>query len=114
MVRKRGEVVLVGAPWRRYTELHAHDLVALVFRQYVLLRSGWEWEVPYQSVDFQPHSIFSGFRTALRWLQQGKVPLDGLSTLVSPTHAQSAYQDLLHNRAKTLFTLFDWTHSGEP
>ncbi len=107
-VRRRGEVVLVGVPWRRFTELHAHELLHAVFHNYVVLRSGWEWELPHHSSNFQPHSIFSGYGTALRWLSEGRLRLDGLAELLDPRNPQKAYQDLLNRRAKGLFQIFDW------
>jgi threonine dehydrogenase-like Zn-dependent dehydrogenase len=109
VVRKRGEVVLVGVPWRRQTDAYAHELLSLVFHKYVVLRSGWEWELPHHAADFTPHSIYSGVDTALRWLASGRIIADELITRVDPRAAQSAYQDLLHRRAQGLFTVFDWT-----
>jgi len=109
LVRKRGEVVLVGVPWRRQTDAYAHELLSLVFHKYVVLRSGWEWELPLHSADFKPHSIHAGFDTALRWLADGRINADDLITRANPCAAQLAYQDLLHRRAKGLFTVFDWT-----
>jgi threonine dehydrogenase-like Zn-dependent dehydrogenase len=107
-VRKRGEVVLVGVPWQRKTDIYAHELLYEVFHKYVVLRSGWEWEIPHQSSDFRPHSIYSGYQMALKWLAEGKVKFDGLSALLDPREAQDAYQDLLNRRAKGLFQIFDW------
>ena len=46
VVRKGGEVVLVGVPWRKRTDLPAFDLLHAVFHRYIRLRSGWEWEIP--------------------------------------------------------------------
>lgn len=109
MVRKRGEVVLVGVPWRRQTDAFAHELLSLVFHKYVVLRSGWEWELPHHAADFSPHSIHTGFDSALRWLADGRIRTDGLITQADPRDAQRAYQDLLHRRAEGLFTVFDWT-----
>lgn len=108
-VRKRGEVVLVGVPWRRQTEAPAHELLSLVFHNHVVLRSGWEWELPRHAADFSPHSIHSGFDTALRWLASGRIAADDLITIVDPRDAQAAYQDLMHRRTIGLFTVFDWT-----
>ena len=68
VVRKRGEVVLVGVPWRRQSDLTAHQVLIEVFHRYVHLRSGWEWEIPHRAAEFRPHSIYGDFRTALRWL----------------------------------------------
>ena len=109
VVRKRGEVVLVGVPWRRQTDAFAHELLSLVFHNYVVLRSGWEWELPHHAADFSPHSIHTGFDSALRWLADGRIRTDGLITQADPRDAQRAYQDLLHRRAEGLFTVFDWT-----
>ena len=109
MVRKGGEVVLVGVPWKARTDARAHELLSLVFHKYVVLRSGWEWELPRQTADFHPHSIHGGFATALRWLAEGRIQADGLFSIVKPSEAQRAYQDLLHRRAGGLFTVFDWS-----
>ena len=109
VVRKRGEVVLVGVPWRRQTDTSAHELLSLVFHKYVVLRSGWEWELPHHAADFNPHSIHTGFDAALRWLADGRVRTDDLITRANPREAQCAYQNLLHRRAEGLFTVFDWT-----
>lgn len=123
VVRQRGEVVLVGVPWRRQTEIYAHALLDLVFRNYVVLRSGWEWELPLQTVGFKwedllmgynnsPQSIFSGFRKALRWLAEGRIAGDDLILAVDPRDAASAYGDLMNRRTKSLFVTFDWTLLG--
>ena len=109
VVRKKGEVVLVGVPWRRQTDAYAHELLSLVFHNYVVLRSGWEWELPQHAEDFNPHSIHSSFDTALLWLASGRIVADDLTTMVDPRDAQSAYQDLMLKRAKGLFMVFDWT-----
>ncbi|MHB9139105.1 MAG: zinc-binding dehydrogenase [Victivallaceae bacterium] len=108
-VRKRGEVVMVGVPWRRNTGIYAHELLHEIFHKYVILRSGWEWWIPVQSSDFSPHSIYSGYQTALGWLAEGKVKIDGLSTLIDPRNPQIIYQDLLNRRATGLFQIFDWS-----
>ena len=107
VVRRRGEVVLVGVPWRRQTDTYAHELLSLVFHKYVLLRSGWEWGLPHQISDSTPHSIHSGFDSALRWLSEGRINTDGLISNADPCDAQSVYQDLLHRRTKGLFAVFD-------
>jgi threonine dehydrogenase-like Zn-dependent dehydrogenase len=112
VVRKRGEVVLVGVPWRRQSDASAHELLSLVFHRYVVLRSGWEWELPHHPTDSQPHSILGGFETALQWLADGRIRVEGLVHPVDPAEAQAAYQALLHRRAEGLFTVFDWSASA--
>ncbi len=41
MIRKRGEVVLVGVPWVRRTDIYAHEILCRVFYDFVDMRSGW-------------------------------------------------------------------------
>jgi threonine dehydrogenase-like Zn-dependent dehydrogenase len=109
LVRKKGEVALIGAPWKRRTELYAHELLNLVFFRYVVLRSGWEWELPLDPTEFRENSIFENYAAALRWLAAGRLSVEGLYTPSSPADAQQAYQDLLHQRTERLAVVFDWT-----
>jgi threonine dehydrogenase-like Zn-dependent dehydrogenase len=109
IVRKKGEVALVGAPWRRRTEITAQELLHLVFFRYVVLRSGWEWELPMQPAEFREGSIFENYAAALRWIQEGRVRVSELYTLVHPRECQAAYQELLHQRTERLAVVFDWT-----
>jgi threonine dehydrogenase-like Zn-dependent dehydrogenase len=108
-VRKRGEVVMVGVPWRKRTELHAFDILHAVFHKYVVLRSGWEWELPLHPEAFRPRSIFENYTSALKWLADGRVKSNGLISRRSPRDCQAAYQDLMHQRAATPGLVFDWT-----
>jgi threonine dehydrogenase-like Zn-dependent dehydrogenase len=107
-VKKKGEVVLVGAPWERRAELQAHEFLREVFFNYAVLRSGWEWELPHHPADFRQGSIFGNFAEALRLLQERRVVVDGLYQLVAPADCQSVYQELLHRRAPMLFQVFSW------
>lgn len=109
VARKRGEVVQVGAPWRRRSEATAHELLHLVFHRYVVLRSGWEWELPLQATEFRSGSIFGNLATALGWLAEGRLSVEDLYALRPPGEAQEAYQDLLHHRGDRLAVVFDWS-----
>jgi threonine dehydrogenase-like Zn-dependent dehydrogenase len=110
IVRKGGEVVLVGVPWKRRTDLPAHDLLDVVFRNYVTLRSGWEWELPRHASDFRPHSNFGCFSLALRWLAERRIPLlQSLIAVHRPEDAQEVYRSLLRKNTAELFHIFDWS-----
>jgi len=109
MVRQRGEVVLVGVPWRRHTDLTAHELLDAVFHKYAVLRSGWEWEVPRHPTPYQTGSLFGNYAAALEWLARGQVKVAGLYESVSPAEAQRAYQGLLKGTWPSLTAAFDWT-----
>lgn len=108
VVRKRGEVVLVGAPWARRTDRYAHELLHTAFFNYVDVRSGWEWELPRHADDFRHRSIFGNFAVALGWLAEGKVRVDGLATTAGADEAQDVYQALLHRTAECPTAVFVW------
>jgi len=110
VIRKRGEVVLIATPWRRYTEIYAHTILNTIFHKYVVMRSGWEWEVPRQPTDFLINSIYGNIAAALKWLAAGSIQVDALYTKVSPQEAQQTYQSLLHKRSERLTCMFDWAN----
>jgi threonine dehydrogenase-like Zn-dependent dehydrogenase len=108
IVRKRGEVSLVGAPWRRRTEIYAQQLLHHVFFDYIILRSGWEWELPLHPTDFRETSTFETYAGALKWLSEGRVSMGGQYSIASPRQCQQVYQDLMHQHTEKLATVFDW------
>jgi threonine dehydrogenase-like Zn-dependent dehydrogenase len=107
LVRKGGEVVLVGVPWRKRTELPAFDLLHAVFHRYVHLRSGWEWEVPRQPSDFRHGSIRENLEGALAWLASGRLRTTGLYRVADPREPQPVYEALRDQRGE-LTAVFDW------
>ncbi len=111
-VKKRGEVVLVGVPWERKSDVPAFDVLSAVFHNYAVLRSGWEWEVPKRPADFRSGSTFANYRAAMEWIAGGRVQVDGLCETRSPRDAQAAYQDLLKGRCDRLSITFDWGELG--
>ncbi|NLN91194.1 MAG: dehydrogenase [candidate division WS1 bacterium] len=108
-VRKGGEMILVGVPWKRTADTPAHDLLHAVFHQYVTVRSGWEWEVPLQPQEFRRGSIYGNFAAAMEWLARGRVDVSGLYEVTSPRRCQEAYQNLVHHRGEVLTYVFDWS-----
>lgn len=112
IVQKGGEVVLVGVPWKRQTELYAHNLLHLVFHHYVLLRSGWEWELPSHEESFRPHSIFGNLSAALNWIAAGKILVEPLYQTASPTGGQQAYQSLLLKQVERPGIVLDWRETN--
>ncbi len=108
VVRRGGEVALVGVPWKKRTSLSAFDILHEIFHNYAVLRTGWEWEVPLHTSEFAPNSIFKNFATALRWLADGRIRVAKLADKISPDKAQEAYQNLLHNHCGKLSYIFDW------
>jgi len=109
IVRKLGEVVLVGVPWVATSDVLAHEILFHVFYNYVVLRSGWEWEIPRHPEPFRGDSQCGNFARALDWLAERRIHTDDLYEVRPPTDPQAAYQDLLHDRAGALTICFDWT-----
>lgn len=108
VVRKRGEVVLVGVPWRAKTEVSAHTLLHTVFHRYVVLRSGWEWELPLHAAEQHTNNIFDNLAAAMHWLARGQIEVTALANTARPAQAQAVYQRLLLRHNPMLATMFDW------
>ena len=118
VVRKLGEVVLVGTPWERKSDIFAHEIIKNIFFNFVILRSGWEHEIPMQSTGFPedrfhynnaPQTVFSGFAKALKWLSEEKIPLEGLVINKYPYTPDELYKSISLNEIEELFIVMDWT-----
>ena len=119
IVRKKGEVVLVGVPWKAHTQRLAHELMHAVFFKFAVLRSGWEWEVPVTSRDFvweelyegynnAPHSTMSALALALDWIAANRIPLDGLVTQKPSSDPQATYDALQRGEISEPFVVLNW------
>jgi threonine dehydrogenase-like Zn-dependent dehydrogenase len=107
-VRSGGEVVLVGSPWSRRTDATAHDLLVEVFHRYVVLRSGWEWQIPAAESPFVGPSAERNTKLAMRWLADGIIDVRKLATRHQPAEAQSVFEALANRTAPAVTALFDW------
>lgn len=108
LIRRKGECVLVGVPWRKRADIQTFDLLHAVFHNYVNLRSGWEWEIPRTEEMYRLHSIIENFRAAIRWLQEGSIKVEALASLHSPADCQQVYAKLLDQSLATPAAIFDW------
>lgn len=119
IVRQQGEVVLIGVPWKQLTDIAAHDILKAVFFNFVNLRSGWEWQVPILSRGFvweellegynnAPHSTFSGFQTALKWLDQDRIKLDRFVHHASPQDPTALYKGIQEQQIPEPFIVLNW------
>lgn len=109
LVRKGGEVALVGVPWKRRADQQSFDLLHAVFHRYVHLRSGWEWEVPRDTTDFRHGSIRGNTEAAMRWLGSGRLRSAGIVQRADPRDCQRVYADLAAQRGDALTAVFDWS-----
>ncbi len=111
-VRKGGEVVLIGAPWMKRTELSAFGLLHAVFHRYVHLRSGWEWQVPREASEFRTGSINDNTIAAMKWLSSGKISTAECVRIADPRECACVYADLKKQTGDYLTAVFDWTKLG--
>jgi 2-desacetyl-2-hydroxyethyl bacteriochlorophyllide A dehydrogenase len=104
----RGEVFLVGAAWKRGTAVVAADVVRPVFRKYLALRSGWEWQIPLYNE--RPLGSIAGCTAwILAFMRDGALHLEELITdRVSPAEVPAAYADLREHPAEHLGVVIDW------
>jgi threonine dehydrogenase-like Zn-dependent dehydrogenase len=113
LVTKGGEVVLVGVPWARRSELTAFDVLHAVFHRYVRLRSGWEWEVPADPTEFRHGSIRANITGAMEWFASGRLSSAGIVRHADPRDCDAVYRDLKEQRDGFLTAIFDWTKLEE-
>lgn len=120
-LKRGGEVVLVARPWERKTDLPAQELLDKIFSSYATVRSGWEWQVPLGpepllAEDFRTHfrqfagppSSLEMLQASLRWLDEGRVSVDGLADIALPQDAPDVYARLDAGDHQHLTTLFQW------
>ncbi len=107
-VRKGGEVVLIGVPWKQRCAATAFQVTHAVFHRYVTLRSGWEWEIPMQEADFARGSILANFAAGMQWINEGRIHTGGLAETVPAQQAPQVYLDLLEQRRPTPTVILDW------
>lgn len=109
MVRREGEVIMVGVPWQKRTEIDAHALLWEVFHNYVHLKSGWEWSLPYQADLNSPQSITRNTEKCLTWLKKESFVNKDLIGIYDPKNCQEVYNGLASQSLKDVFVVFDWT-----
>lgn len=107
VIRRFGEIALVGVPWKRNTDLSAKDLLHAVFYNFLTIRSGWEWDMP-DHQDIFNNKNFE--KETMRGMQKGFLKINPADyELVSPEDPQTIYQNILHNNLNGLGYMLDWT-----
>lgn len=106
-LRSRGELSLVGVPWRPRDHEALHPVLSAVFHRYLTLRSGWEWQVPWHA-ESGP-TIPALLEAALAGLGDGSIGVEGLATTIAPDRLAGAYSMLESRRAPALTYLVDWS-----
>ena len=108
VLEARGELVLVGVPMNRRTDIYAQEVLNKVFRNRVVIRTGSEWEVPKQPTAYRQNSNFGNMAGALKWLADGSISVDDLYMVMKPEDPQAIYQDVLNKRTEKMFVVLNW------
>lgn len=107
-LRQMGELALVGVPWKRTSDLYAHDLLREIFYSYLHIYSGWEWSLPFHSGEFGPNGNLHSMQTALQWIADGSIVTDGIYELFSPRDCGTLYPAIAAGRLEKPCAVFDW------
>jgi 2-desacetyl-2-hydroxyethyl bacteriochlorophyllide A dehydrogenase len=103
------EIALIGVHWKSDPTRPMAALLQPVFTKYLTIRSGWEHRLPTHHTAFTPGNKTSVMRHAMALLERGEIDVKPLrSHLLSPEHAQSAYQGLLNRRDDYFSVVFEW------
>ncbi|HTL52996.1 MAG TPA: zinc-binding dehydrogenase [Planctomycetota bacterium] len=108
VVRKGGEVAMVGVPWAKRTDIPAFELLNVVFHKYVVLRSGWEWQVAREPAEFRAGSIRENIVGALDGISRGRIRTAGLYKRVKPADCEAVYRELQEQRGGPVTAVFVW------
>lgn len=107
-IRQGGELALVGVPWKRTSDMYAHDLLREIFYSYLHVFSGFEWAIPYHSGDFDPNSNLKSMQTALQWIIEGSLKTDDIYELFAPADCHTLYPEIAANSLEKPCAIFDW------
>jgi len=103
------ELVLVGAPWQRTSDVVASELLQAIFFGYLHVRSGWEWQLPAAPTPFRHGSLRQNYRLALDWIQRGELKVGPVMTHRLPAaQVQQAYEGLLTRPDSYLGVVLEW------
>jgi threonine dehydrogenase-like Zn-dependent dehydrogenase len=106
-LRSGAEISLVGVPWRPHGG-ECHALLDAVFRQYLTLRSGWEWQLAFSHATHPRTTTREAVGRSLDWVASRTADLQPLIATVSPRDCQQVYDDIRAGRLGRPFVCFDW------
>jgi|GEM_PF-1233515 len=108
VLRKGGELSLIGVPWYRGTDTYAHDIFGKIFYGFITVISGWEWSIPLHSKDFLPGSNYGNYEIGMRWIKEGGIVVKDIYETVNPKDCDKVYQAIVNGTCTKTCTIFDW------
>ncbi len=117
MVRPGGEISVIGVPWKKNTDLSAHEILNRVFYNFVKIYSGWEHQVPLR--EYLEHPVLgethylgisgiTNYKRAMEFLAQEKILLKDQYEIRSYTEGQSIYDDIYRKVTKAGSVIISW------
>lgn len=108
LVKPGGEVAAAGVPWQPRSQRLCRDLIWKIFWRYIHLKSGWEWEVPWQSEPFRRGSFKQNCEQTMTWMKKGILDLNSCCRAEDPQRCQAVYHELGNRQSDVLSSVFDW------
>lgn len=109
LLAQNAELVLVGTPWQKRTEVSATEVLQAIFFNYLHVRSGWEWHLPPTPTAFRHGSLRQNYLLAMDWIANGDLKVAPLLThRFAPEMVQQAYEGLLSHPDSHLGVVLEW------
>ncbi|MGV2984360.1 hypothetical protein ACNPNP_11720 [Microbacterium sp. AGC85] len=111
--RRGGEIVLAGVPWRPRETAPIFAISRPIFDKSVTVRGGFEWQVPLvKDTRAGRTDARDQMKRAMRWLAEGGIETEGLTSTISPGEVVDAYVSLRTRTAPALSYIIDWSEGN--
>lgn len=107
-IRQGGDLMLVGVPWLHTSDVSVHYLFRQIFYGFINIRSGFEWEGPRYRGDFDPNCNMYSMETAMSWILDGSIKVDGIYKLYDPRDCTTLYPAIAEKKVAQPCCIFDW------
>lgn len=108
LVRRYGEVILLGSP-RARAVFDATPMLLRIHLEAIRMIGALEWRWPQHETD-RVRDITTNYRQIVRWIAEGRLVVQPLLThLVSPAACQQVYEGLTRAPDTYLGAVFDWS-----
>ena len=104
LLKKEGEISLVGVPWAKTGDVHSYEILNPIFIKFLKCYTGWEANL---SIDLRIEHM----KLAMKWLKEKKLTVNGLYAIYPYKDAQVIYDSIYNKTEKHLSVIFNWEES---
>ena len=104
LLKKEGEISLVGVPWAKTGDIHGYEILSPIFTKFLKCYTGWEANL---LMDLRVEHM----KLAMKWLEEKKLTVNGLYAIYPYKDAQVVYDNIYNKTEKHLSVIFDWKES---